>query len=136
MKVLTIKEPFATLISVGIKKTETRSFKTNYRGDLYIHTSLKKQEYDYKNADFKKLASKYNYEKLGYIICKCKLTDCIKMTPSYIEDMKTNHYEDYISGTYEVGRYGWVLEDVEIIKPIKAKGKLGIWNFDEGKEDK
>ena len=42
MKVLTIIEPYATLIKNGIKKIETRSWKTNYRGRLYIHTSVKK----------------------------------------------------------------------------------------------
>ena len=41
MKVLSIKEPYATLIKNGIKKIETRSYKTNYRGELYIHASLK-----------------------------------------------------------------------------------------------
>ena len=40
MKVLSIKEPFATLIMDKDKMIETRSFKTNYRGELYIHTSL------------------------------------------------------------------------------------------------
>ncbi len=42
MKVLSIKEPYASLIMNGDKKIETRSFKTNYRGPLYIHASGKK----------------------------------------------------------------------------------------------
>ena len=42
MKALSIKEPFASLIANNIKKIETRSFKTNYRGKLYIHASLSK----------------------------------------------------------------------------------------------
>ena len=41
MKVLSVKEPFATLITNGIKKIETRSWKTNYRGELFIHASGK-----------------------------------------------------------------------------------------------
>ncbi len=40
MKVLTIKEPFATLIYKKVKFIETRSWKTSYRGELYIHASL------------------------------------------------------------------------------------------------
>ena len=39
MKVISIKEPFATLIKDGIKIYETRSWKTNYRGEIYIHAS-------------------------------------------------------------------------------------------------
>ena len=32
---------------------------------------------------------------------------------------------------YEIGRYAWILDDVEIIEPIKAKGQLGIWNYNK-----
>ena len=46
MKVLSIKEPFASLISLGIKKIETRSWKTNYKGEIYIHASLTKSKMD------------------------------------------------------------------------------------------
>ena len=37
MKVLTIKQPWATLIMQGDKKYEFRSWKTKYRGEIYIH---------------------------------------------------------------------------------------------------
>ena len=47
----------------------------------------------------------------------------------YIENIKKNHNE-YICGRYEVGRYGWVLEDIEVIEPIPAKGQLGFWNYE------
>ena len=46
MRVLSIKEPFASLICLGKKRIETRSFKTNYRGKLYIHASLKNHAKD------------------------------------------------------------------------------------------
>ena len=37
MKVLTIRQPWATLIVEGYKRFEFRSWKTNYRGDILIH---------------------------------------------------------------------------------------------------
>ena len=37
MKVLTIREPWASLIINGYKKYEFRSWKTNYRGVVLIH---------------------------------------------------------------------------------------------------
>ena len=37
MKVLTIKQPWATLIMQGYKRFEFRSWQTKYRGDLLIH---------------------------------------------------------------------------------------------------
>lgn len=37
MKVLTIRQPWASLIILGYKRFEFRSWKTSYRGDLLIH---------------------------------------------------------------------------------------------------
>ena len=40
MQVLTIREPWASLIGEQIKIIETRSWPTNYRGELYIHAGV------------------------------------------------------------------------------------------------
>ena len=90
VKVLSIREPYASLIKLKIKTIETRSFKTNYRGELYIHASLSK---------------------------------------SNVDDELSKMPMEYKCGLYEAGRYAWILESVEEIDAIKAKGKLGIWNF-------
>jgi hypothetical protein len=42
MKALTIIQPWASLIAIGAKRFETRSWKTNYRGQLAIHAGKKK----------------------------------------------------------------------------------------------
>lgn len=126
MKVLSIKEPWASLIMNGTKKIETRSWKTKYRGEIYIHASLSKAKII--KPEVYELIKDMNF-KCGYIICKCNLVDCIYMTDEYVNDMKTNHYEEYICGHYEVGRYAWIVEDVKVIEPIEAKGKLGLWNY-------
>ena len=69
----------------------------------------------------------------GKIICKCNLIDCIYMTEEFINKEKEKDYNNFISGHYKVGRYAWVLDNVEVIKPIPVKGQLGIWNYN--KED-
>jgi len=38
-KVLTLTQPWATLVAIGAKKCETRSWSTSYRGDLLIHAA-------------------------------------------------------------------------------------------------
>ena len=65
----------------------------------------------------------------GKIICKCKLVDCVLMTKEYVKYVKDNMPMEYKCGLYEEGRYAWILEDIEEIDAIKAKGKLGIWSF-------
>ena len=129
MKVLSLTEPCATLIKNGIKRVETRSWKTNYRGELYIHASKTKIPKEWKeNREFMSLVTTSLH--YGYIICKCKLKDCIYMTEEYVKDMKENHYQEYLCGKYEVGRYAWILEDLEILnEPIKANGQLNIWEY-------
>ena len=130
MKVLSLTEPYATLIKNGIKTIETRSWKTSYRGKLYIHASSTKIPKEYKEN--KKLMSLVDLNELNYgnIICSCELVDCIEMTEEFIEEIKKNKNE-YITGIYEIGRYAWILKNIQVLdKPIKAKGHLGIWSLD------
>lgn len=112
MKVLTIKEPFATLIKNKVKYIETRSWKTNYRGELYIQSGVAKIRKEVKER--KGLSELYNEDELnyGHIICKCNLVDCIYMTEEFIKKEKEKNKNNFIAGHYEVGRYAWVLEDV------------------------
>lgn len=39
MKVLTLTQPWATLVAIGAKQIETRSWATTYRGPLLIHAA-------------------------------------------------------------------------------------------------
>lgn len=129
MKVLSLTEPCATLIKEKKKLIETRSWKTSYRGELYIHASSTKIPKEWREN--KELMNLVNDIPLNYgnIICKCKLVDCIYMTQEFIEKIKENHQE-YICGIYEVGRYAWILKNIEVIKPISTKGHLGVWNYE------
>ena len=79
MKVLTIRQPWATLIMQGNKRFEFRSWQTKYRGELLIHAG--------KNIDKEACnrLKKYLPEKLimGKILGKVKLVDCIKCNQEF-----------------------------------------------------
>lgn len=133
MKVISLKEPYATLIQKKHKRIETRSWKTSYRGELYIHASKSIMsdpvtKYAYQYVEKKDL-------QCGYIIAKCKLVDCIEMTEEWIREIKENNPKEYQLGIYEVGRYAWILEEIEEIQPIPANGKLNIWDYKEEKNE-
>lgn len=128
MKVLSLREPYATLIKKKIKTIETRSWKTSYRGELYIHASKTKMiKEDINNQKLMDLVgdSELNF---GYIICKCRLVDCVYMDKEFVQKMKDNKNE-FVCGIYSEGRYAWILEDIEVIERIPAKGRLNIWNY-------
>ena len=131
MKVLSLTEPYATLIRLGKKKIETRSFKTNYRGELYIHASSTKIPKEWKNNKELMNLIKDNDLNFGYIICKCNLVDCVYMDKEFLDNIKKDKLE-YLVCDYKLGRYAWILDDIEVLdRPIFAKGKLGIWNYQE-----
>ena len=125
MKVLTIKEPWASLIVNGYKKYEFRSWKTNYRGKVLIHAGLTLEK---DNAiKFKDYNLDYSS---GEIIGEAILTDCVLVTDEF--ENKLYNINSLVSGKSEHPRvYAWKLENViKYDKRIPCKGKLGLWNFD------
>lgn len=127
MKVLTIKQPFASLIASGLKEYEFRSWKTNYRGELLIHAG--------KSVDREamKRFESYNLDyPLGCILAKVQLTDCIKVDDELRAALREKDFPIY-AGTTEAldwEGFGFKLEDVSKIEPIQINGKLGLWEYD------
>ena len=130
MKVLSLTEPYATLIKEGNKKIETRSWKTSYRGEVYIHASKTKiPKVTLENKELMALCANHPLN-FGKIICKAELVDCIWMSKEYVLDMKQNYPQEYLCGDYQEGRYAFVLENIVPLKnPIEVKGKLGLWDY-------
>lgn len=131
MKVLSIIEPWASLIKEQVKYIETRSWKTNYRGKIYIHASLKKvPKKDERINELISLLKSQDF-KYGHIIAEATIVDCQYMDEEFLERIKENKIE-YLCGEYKVGRYAWILEDIKPLQvPIKVKGSLGLWNYNE-----
>ena len=131
MKALSLTQPYAELMKKGIKTIDTRSWKTNYRGPVYIHasaTAIPKTSRD--NVDLMTLISGKTLD-YGCIICSCELVDCIKMTEEYVDEIRIYHYKEYLSGVYAPGRYAWVFKNIQILEqPIPVKGHLGLWDFE------
>ena len=125
MKVLTIKEPWASLIVNGYKKYEFRSWKTNYRGKVLIHAGLTLE---------KDTAIKFKDYNLDYgsgeIIGEAILTDCVLVTDEF--ENKLYNINPLVYGKSEHSRvYAWKLENViKYNNRIPCKGKLGLWNYD------
>ncbi len=91
MKTLSLLQPWATLVVMGIKQIETRSWSTAYRGPLLIHASKGKAgEIFAQDAPFKKYIPNFKQLPFGYIIGKVTLTDVKELAPalSYIQMMK------------------------------------------------
>lgn len=126
MKVITIKQPFASLIAAGIKEYEFRTWKTKYRGEILIHAG--------KGVDRKamKKFEKYDLDyPSGCIIAKVKLADCIKVDDDFRKVLQNKNPDVYSSiiKHSEWESYAFQLTNLEKLEPIPAKGQLGIWEY-------
>ena len=128
MKVLTIRQPWASLIINGYKKYEFRSWKTNYRGKILIHTSCRRE---LENID---RFSKYKLTYIdGAIIGEATLTSCIPVDKEFEEELMIINPLVYRKSKH-TRKYAWKLENIiKYDNPIYCKGRLGIWNYDGDK---
>lgn len=133
-------QPWASLFLLGEAPFETRTWKTNHRGPMAIHTSKKPDKAVLNHKAIQYLLGKYGYTKenipTGVIIGIVDLVNCLKViedhqTWAVLEDGRIVSGNDYILGDYKIGNYAWEVRDRKFLDNfIPAKGQLGLWEYD------
>lgn len=155
MKALTLTQPWATLIAIGAKQIETRSWSTSYRGPMAIHAAKGLASVGGKRGLRDLCVSEFFYPALyvhidcardlpmGAIVATCVLvniaeimSDCLWTTRNGklvkggrmpLPDEPERSFGDYTP----FGRYAWFLTAVRPLeRPIPAKGALGLWEWE------
>lgn len=148
MKTLTLLQPWASLIEIGAKRIETRSWTSTYRGPLAIHAGKGATTDVVRLAfiePFKSVLNAAGYRLFsqltrGALIATCQLVSVIpvyKITDRGFYQWTGPDGRDYrfdltdqerAFGDYTFGRYAWLLADVdELSTPVPARGALGLW---------
>lgn len=131
MRVLSLTQPWATLVCLGAKKNETRSWHTTYRGPLLIHASKSYPKWakDYERTEpFYSALHPRGYAdwvglSCGHIIGQVEVIDCVS-----VESLTELNPNEEAFGDYSANRYAWILRNPRFLpKPIPAKGHLGLW---------
>lgn len=154
MKAISLMQPWATLIAIGAKRIETRSWPTRYRGPLAIHASKNiptwaREELAREPAfgDALRAAGLSGTTvdlPLGAIVAVARLVGVVPITrqhglvdPNVYEVLdgtgQPRRWEvtrqELIFGGYSDGRFAWLLDDVRAIGPVTGvKGSLGLWD--------
>ena len=155
MKALTLWQPWATLIALGLKRYETRSWSTNYRGPLMIHaakrpcslaelrswgllavrqTNPKPVQTDIEQALVPFLTQGFTY---GAVVAVAELTGCPKMygvndIPGQGIHIGSQTQLERTVGNWRPGRFAWTLEKVcGLAKPVLVVGRQKLWIPDE-----
>ncbi len=137
MKAITLWQPWATLMIMGAKTIETRSWATSHRGDLIIHASKRwtdEEEYYFYREPFHS------------VLRSCGITEPkdlpfgAALGTVYVQAMirteqliKTISEKERAFGNYEPGRWGWVTAIERLDRsdaPVPIKGAQGLWNYD------
>ena len=146
MKAFSIKQPWASLIAHGIKDIENRTWRTHFRGRIYIHSSAKMSDlFKGKELAFtgpqwnvipKEFSFIENREAIfisSAVIGEVDIVDCVINHPSVWAE-KTQQCGNTIDNEplYK-GQiiYNWVLANPILYdEPIlNVKGKLSFWDF-------
>jgi len=157
MKAITIIQPWATLLALGEKRFETRSWATRHRGQIAIHAGKKVDRRICREEPFRSVLAKHGYTAdnlpAGAIIAVTSLQDCYRVTRPCGEEgvvwleangrklawdpakLEAREEQEYVFGDYREGRYAWEMADVQLLeRPIPAKGMQGLWNWREEAE--
>lgn len=135
--VITLTEPWGTLVTLGAKKIETRSWQRTYRDRLLIHTSqdfplwakrlcLQEPFCSVLNkAGFYVYPSGAHNFKLGHIIGQTRLVDIERITPDNLPEEPERSFGDYTPG-----RFAWHLTDASrLAETVPATGARLLWKW-------
>lgn len=134
MKALTLHQPWASLIALGVKTIETRSWSTKYRGPLAIHAGLKGAQGELDLFSCERDGSGYLLRgpiawpyrlPLGAIVATCTLVDVVLIDSLEHDAEAPREYERIVDFTLHQGLShlrrmsgGWGITNVEDQRPF------------------
>ncbi len=123
---LSIRQPWCSLILHGIKTIEVRTWNTNYRGSLFLHSSSIPDE---REVGWSLLSSsaRASTSFLGGIIAEAQLVDCVyyQTLEAFHRDQNKHHN---LPGWFRPeGLYGFVLERVRAVPFYRYKGNARLF---------
>jgi len=134
MQAISLTQPWAQLVVLGSKRVETRSWPTNYRGEIVIHASkgfpALSQALCHEHPTYRRALGQLwepDNLPLGAIIGTVEITDCLPTEKA--DDIGLySHHAEWSFGDYGAGRYMWLLSNpVLYSEPMPCKGALKIW---------
>jgi hypothetical protein len=145
VKALTITQPWATLIAIGAKRFETRSWYTGHRGPLAIHAGkglgpvggVRGLRELCATEPFRSVLTEAGFADprdlpRGIVVATCELAGCRRVeeisTPGTMHLAGGADWERSF-GDYSAGRFAWSLRDVHSCLTGPVRGALGLWEY-------
>ena len=149
MKILSLWQPWASLLVGGAKMIETRSWSTTYRGPIAVHASKYVERAAFAHVcyrqPFAEALARMGFNELtdiplGSILGRVDLVDCLKMgngvSRGWIDirtpgDRRLTSWEREF-GNYELDRFAWMTGPSRLVlpTPIPWRGTQGLRDLD------
>ena len=108
MKALSIEPYYAMQIFAKAKDIEVRTWKTDYRGDVLICSTNKREVNTIP----------------GHALCVATLSDIVPLERKHLK-------RAMLPGNFDTsGKYAWILTNLRYIVPFAVKGRLSLWECD------
>lgn len=115
-RVLSIRQPWAWAIAAGRKKLENRTWRTPYRGPVFIHASMRLERHAVTWLSSKARVQPPRQYVFGSIIAVATLKDVVTRSGA-------KRFRPWFFGPY-----GLVFTGVRALRsPIKTRGRLGLY---------
>jgi len=132
--VLTLWQPWASLIALGAKQIETRTWQTAYRGVVGIHASQYAGALGvcFQRDSIRRVLKANHLEPkalpLGKILALATLADVRAITAELRERTSSGEQE---FGNFGDGRFAWYWARVRPLdQPLAATGQQGLWRWE------
>ncbi|HEV7658816.1 MAG TPA: ASCH domain-containing protein [Allosphingosinicella sp.] len=126
MKAISLWQPWASAMALGLKRIETRHWSTKYRGLMAIHAAKRwtADERDFHAIEHE--AGRMPAElPLGAVVATARLYD-VKRTEQLVDRISD---DEHCWGNYAPERYGWIFEDIVALPvPILFRGAQGLFD--------
>lgn len=115
---ISIRQPWAELIIRGKKTLEVRSWSTDYRGQLWLHTGKRGDPF---NEEKYHLVNLFKGGYIGFAF----LEGVFPLDPERWQNWRPKHLVD---GPYRLGLYAWLLSHPKkFVSPLPAQGALRLF---------
>ena len=153
MKALTLYQPYATAMALGVKRIETRSRPISYRGTVVIHSALMRtremergfaswlHDHPDDRAAFSAAGYRFFAElPFGQTLAVADLVDVVPVE-TFIDGGHRTPGGELITltptevnwGDYTPGRFAWIFANLRRLdRPRHVSGAQGLWEYKHG----
>lgn len=145
MRAITLWQPWATFMALGLKRNETRGWSTHHRGALAIHASsrltgrvgsvTKFDAGDYSVPIYaERIRDGIRLHRGGTVPIDCPFGAVLAIV-SLIDVKSTDSSElapeplEAALGDYSPGRFAWQTGSLDVLAPIPVRGGQRLWNW-------